>query len=319
MSPLLSIAIPTFNRSERIKILYENILSNISTNYDEVEIIVCDNSDAGQAGSNQKTFSGSNIKYKKNIANVGFSGNLIRCLKEAKGEFIWVISDDDEVDYNAFGRLLAWLKKYELNSFNAVMLPFYNSSESGEWYLMNTSESWGDNSGELSGIVRKTNKIPFILFSSVIIRNPRDNKEKVLDEIASNYEGNDFIQIPLFVSFIGKTGKLTYYSEALQEYKSPDCVRFSLIRMVESLEQAINFITGFYGIIGCQFDKCHYQRWMQWLILHRAGIIPVKDGDAARWILLRKWYSLHFKNMRHLKLLCLVLFPKALLKKIYPK
>lgn len=320
MPPLLSVAIPTFNRPEKIKHLYDVFLSKLDSNLgNDVEIIICDNSDLEQAEINRKTLAGSNISYRENKTNIGFSGNLIQCLREAEGEFIWVISDDDKIDIDVFFRLIKWLKMTNLTSFNAIMLPFFNFSDDGERYLMNSRESWGGEKGELSEIINKTNKIPFVLFSSVILRNLRHNKAAILENVAVDFEGNDFIQIPLYVLFIGKYGKITYYNEVLQEYKSPDYVRFSLIRMVESMEQALSFIVAFYDISDNQFYKCHYQRWMLWLIRHGAGIIQVEDGDDAKWILIRKWYFLHFKSMKHFKLLCLALLPKFLLKIACPK
>jgi glycosyltransferase involved in cell wall biosynthesis len=320
LKPLLSIAIPTFNRPDKIKSLYENFLSKIDLSLgSNIEVVVCDNSDLNQAETNRKNLADSNTNYKKNNTNLGFSGNVIRCLQEVNGEFVWIISDDDEVDYDAFCRLIKWLNKSDLNDFNAIMLPFYICSDSGARYLVNTQEEWGAASAELSDMIRNNNNIPFILFSSVILRNKSHDKEILLHNIAADFKENDFIQIPLFISLIGKNGKTTCYFEALQEYKSPDYVRFSLIRMAESMEQVIGFISDFYGVSNYQFDKCHYQRWMQWLISHRAGKTKVKDGGAAKWFLIRKWASLHFKNIRHMKLLCLALMPVFLVKKIYSR
>jgi glycosyltransferase involved in cell wall biosynthesis len=317
MIPRLTIAIPTFNRSNKIKKLYEDFLSKVIVELEDVEIIICDNSDFEHSEINKATFIKSNIRYIANETNIGYPNNLIRCLSEATGEFVWIVSDDDDIEFDAFCRMTHWLKRKDLSNFNAIMLPFYNFLKNGERYIANSQEEWGGSDEPLSYIVKRKKKIPFILFSSAIIRNQYQDARELLKNITIDFGKNDFIQIPLYISIIGINGNVTFYDEPLQEYRSPNYVRFSLIRMVESMEQVLKFISDYYGISSCQFIECHYQRWMSWLVSHRSGNIQVKDGDAARWFLLKKWFSLHFTALKHMKLFCLVLIPKSILKKLY--
>lgn len=322
MSPLLSIAIPTFNRSERIKILHANFLSKVGANFESVvEIIVCDNSDYEQSENNRELLTNSNVSYKKNKINLGFSGNVIRCLQEARGEFVWIISDDDKVDYNAFCQFIEWLKDTDLNCFNAIMLPFYNYNENDGKCLMNTEKDWGRDRGALIEIIRETNSIPFVLFSGVIVRNPKENKDTLLQDVMSAFEGNDYIQVPLFMRIIGRKGNVLFYHEPLQEYQASYNIRFSLMRMVESMEGVISFIADFYGgsekFISKIYDHCHYKRWMYWMLLQRVGICQIKGADEARWVLLWKWKYRHFTSLHNLGVASFCLLPKPWAKFLY--
>lgn len=64
MTPLISIAIPTYNRPDSLKKLYANFLSKI-VECKNVEVVICDNSDPDQESSN-KNLLNSQIKYIKN-------------------------------------------------------------------------------------------------------------------------------------------------------------------------------------------------------------------------------------------------------------
>lgn len=63
MTPLISIAIPTYNRPDSLKKLYANFLSKI-VECKNVEVVICDNSDPDQESSN-KNLLNSQIKYIK--------------------------------------------------------------------------------------------------------------------------------------------------------------------------------------------------------------------------------------------------------------
>ena len=72
--PLLTIAIPTYNRPRKLQALYENCLLPILESYtDVVSIIVCDNSDATDAACNRTLFTDSKVRYIKNTKNIGYA------------------------------------------------------------------------------------------------------------------------------------------------------------------------------------------------------------------------------------------------------
>jgi glycosyltransferase involved in cell wall biosynthesis len=49
---------------------------------------------------------GMDIRYMRNQRNLGAGFNIIQCIKEAKGRYIWVIGDDDYLSDNALNYIL---------------------------------------------------------------------------------------------------------------------------------------------------------------------------------------------------------------------
>lgn len=98
--PLLSICIPTYNRSKYLKECLDSIV--IQLEKDEklirlIEIIISDNNskdDTEELIHNfQKKYSF--IKYFKNKINIGAVKNGAKLAMNAKGTFIWLLADDD--------------------------------------------------------------------------------------------------------------------------------------------------------------------------------------------------------------------------------
>lgn len=112
--PLLTIAIPTYNRAKFLKELIENILSESTTDF--IEILISDNNSDDDTKEvvasfhDRETYS---INYYKNEINIGFDGNILNCYNKAKGRFIWFLSDDDRFENNIFNILIPLLKNEE--------------------------------------------------------------------------------------------------------------------------------------------------------------------------------------------------------------
>ena len=93
----LSICIPTYNRPE----LLDNCLNSIyiskkNQSKFKFEVCISDNSINSTSKNISKKYSSKfNINYKKNKNNIGYIKNYLKVLKMAKGEFAWVIGDDE--------------------------------------------------------------------------------------------------------------------------------------------------------------------------------------------------------------------------------
>ncbi|MBQ8434534.1 MAG: glycosyltransferase family 2 protein, partial [Oscillospiraceae bacterium] len=120
MNKKLSVCIPTYNRSKLLKLTLDSVLAQIN---DEVELIVCDNasSDNTQELMNEYV-SKYNISYYRSDKNRGMDYNFLQCLKNATGEYIQLLSDDDVLLPGAIEKLLNLISKYKpiyinLNSY----------------------------------------------------------------------------------------------------------------------------------------------------------------------------------------------------------
>ena len=94
--PLVTIAIPTYNRADGY--LKEAIESAINQSYPNLEIIISDNCSSDDTGLIVETFNDSRIQYYRHDENIGANNNFNFCLKKATGVFFLLLHDDDLVD-----------------------------------------------------------------------------------------------------------------------------------------------------------------------------------------------------------------------------
>ena len=101
MKPLLTIAIPTWNRSEILDESLQKLFKQFADKQKIVEVIVSDNVSTDRTKNvvldNINKFNLTNIKYNRNDSNLGHYGNYKMCRKLSKGEYLWLLSDDDHI------------------------------------------------------------------------------------------------------------------------------------------------------------------------------------------------------------------------------
>lgn len=92
--PLLSIAIPTYNRDIYLK---KNLSALLPQFRRELEIIVSDNASTDNTTEVVEEFieQGLPIKYLRNKTNLGWAGNFQNCYLNASAEYIMILGDDD--------------------------------------------------------------------------------------------------------------------------------------------------------------------------------------------------------------------------------
>ena len=91
-SPLVSVLMPTYNRSALLKLAIESVLAQTFTDY---ELLIVDNCSTDDTASVVGGFADSRIVYHRHDRNVGAVLNYNRALRLAKGKYIYTFSDDD--------------------------------------------------------------------------------------------------------------------------------------------------------------------------------------------------------------------------------
>lgn len=122
--PLLTIAVPTYNRAECLAIVLTRLLEEVESlpaGHPPVEIIVIDNASTDETEQQLAKFSPRPwLRLLRNPTNVGMDRNFVRCLDEASGRWLWLFSDDDLPMIGAISTLLGSLKD---SSCAMVFLP----------------------------------------------------------------------------------------------------------------------------------------------------------------------------------------------------
>lgn len=93
-APLLTVAIPTYNRAALLRECLDHLTSQLQ---DGVEIVVCDNASPDEtprvAVEYARRFPA--VRALRNEMNLGTDANILRCLTESRGSFVFLFSDDD--------------------------------------------------------------------------------------------------------------------------------------------------------------------------------------------------------------------------------
>lgn len=114
MSVQLSICIPTYNRkrnlSECLDVLAE-LLGGV-----DVEVIVSDNASTDGTKEymeelvNKGKFK--DLRYHRNEENIGADNNFVMCYKLAKGDYVWLLGDDDIIKGDIVSVIIEVIEKY---------------------------------------------------------------------------------------------------------------------------------------------------------------------------------------------------------------
>jgi len=128
-SPLLSICIPTFNRGGLLDVCLASVLPQVAEHSLEVECVVSDNasSDATEKVLEKYQQLFPFVRACRNATNIGIIGNITKVASElARGEFVWLIGDDDVLTTGAIERVLRRLRQspeVDLVAFNVGFEP----------------------------------------------------------------------------------------------------------------------------------------------------------------------------------------------------
>ncbi|MGA8274472.1 MAG: glycosyltransferase family 2 protein, partial [Candidatus Sulfotelmatobacter sp.] len=127
--PLLTIAIPTYNRASCLRELLSVLASELKDEH-RVELIISDNASPDETPSVVQGFvrCGLRVRYLRNVENIGSDANFLQCFEQAQGKYVWLFSDDDLIVPGALSMILAnceaaeydliWVSAYTFEDFH---------------------------------------------------------------------------------------------------------------------------------------------------------------------------------------------------------
>ena len=115
---LLTIAIPTYNRSKCLATCLEQLVKQVPGHEEDIDILVSDNcSTDDTAGVIARLAEQSKtIRTIRNSCNIGAENNFIQCLEQADSTFFMLLGDDDVLLDDGLGYLLEILKQEPCSS-----------------------------------------------------------------------------------------------------------------------------------------------------------------------------------------------------------
>jgi len=93
MAELVTVAIPAY--SERF--FPEAFASALAQTHAPLEILVCDDSPAEAIGNSVRAARDPRVRYVRNPRRLGFAANFTQCFREAKGDLLKLLNDDDRL------------------------------------------------------------------------------------------------------------------------------------------------------------------------------------------------------------------------------
>lgn len=202
MAVTLSIAIPTYNGSPYIRGALDSIISQLEDVDEEVEIVISDNASTDKTPEIIRDYQNKYpfIKYFRNEENLGPDRNYDLAVRRARGEFVWLFSDDDKIRYggirkvieviNTYPSIAAIFVNYEsqyrfncsqdclcLNGddfFNRTCfknsLASSNVIKKAEWELVDTSKYFCTNWIHVGVLIEAVSKTPGFIISDPLVQ-----------------------------------------------------------------------------------------------------------------------------------------------------
>ena len=112
-NPLLSICLPTYNRAELLRECLASVGPQVAALAPRVELVISDNcSPDGTREVVDEAAKKWPLVYHRNDCNIGGTANFIRVASLARGEYVWLIGDDDLVTAGSLEHLLGVLQAH---------------------------------------------------------------------------------------------------------------------------------------------------------------------------------------------------------------
>lgn len=305
----LTIAIPTYNRKEKLLETLKKL--NEELRIQEVEILIIDNNSNDSNKEELKTLKNLKVKYIKNKFNVGMSANFMKCFEFTETKWMWLLSDDDYIRKGCINIVLNDIKKNR--DVSLIKYSLKNSYQIEENIYM----------GSLKEVVeyladkKKTDNFMFISTSIY-------NLENFKDVIQFGYQyANTFVphlMMTFYLLYSNKNSKIMFNKQLIVDCVPPtENERYSIYVSSLGLGANKNFPFNLDKITMKKLDRIflHYAvRWhLNFLNLYLFGL---KENNFR---LARKIYTtLYFLSYEHLNVFEKVIYKLLIIsmRNIFP-
>jgi len=321
--PLISICIPTYNRSVHLKNCLASIVEAVKDTKFPYEICISNNASEDDTANVIDHFREQlNLVYKENSKNIGVARNILNVVSMAGGEFTWLVGDDDLLlpdSLQRLGRLIRSNPQVDFIYGNSYQLDSSNLRDRSVDAVIaaideNTPRfsSW-DQEGPLPFLSLIDPDVSFDylggMFLSVFrrenwVENVSTLDQQVLEDerLFSHFE-NTFPHVAVFAA--GFSGSQAYFNA------TPLNICLSGVREWSVMSPLINSFRliealGWYSRYG--LPRSRYLRYKNYSL---RGFLP----DLARMLVSGKRAGLHYISPK--LLLSYLLYPNTYLSIVY--
>jgi len=203
----LTICIPTFNRLEFIKkqlSFFQRQIENNKQLLQDISIIVADNASQDKTDEFLSSFNKKYnfFEYVINKSNLGLVGNIVNLLNLSKTEYVWFVSDDDELVTGVIEKIVNII-----NANNEPEFIFLNYSLKGKNGFTGKSGLRLDSKNAAQEVFREG-------YGSLVLITACVYKKKNLTELSNNPMFT-WLSAPLLYSFYSCTKGPIYISKEI--------------------------------------------------------------------------------------------------------
>lgn len=223
--PILTIAIPTYNRSRYLEQLLNALVPQLR-HEPRVELIVSDNASTDDTQGVIARFQSDGLALKSSLndVNLGPDANIHRCFELAHSKYVWIIGDDDVVSQDAVSKVLSYLAVADYD------LIYLNSKSYETSYVHDVSKAYRSPAEftDAHDFARLVN-IWFTFISGNVV-----NKERAVALAGrpfSDFVGTTIVQLSWVFTLLSSFRKGLYVFEPLVGAKADNTGNYSACRV----------------------------------------------------------------------------------------
>jgi len=244
--PLLTVAIPTYNRPETLQKTLDTLKAE---NPELFFVLVSDDSSTDSVEELVRSYQKEmpNLIYSRNPENLGFSGNVSQLYELTTTRYVWFLCDDDTVYQGAIPKIIQSLEKHEpvVAIFNCTWKDSY-----GRHSVTGVPEDRIHTDPDDSKIYNVLMRLTFL---SIIVVEKKLPIEPITQH--PSYKDNVFVQLTLGLYLLSDKFKLCEFASIIIHrnvgFKYGEFLKFSLLDPLKAVH-----------LISHKFDNRKFTRWM---------------------------------------------------------
>jgi abequosyltransferase len=281
--PLLTIAIPTYNRAKYLRELLSSLFDQLVVQT-AVELIVSDNASSDETPSVIDEFEKRGLKLRRlcNDVNIGPDANFQQCFEKACGKYVWIFGDDDIIVPGGIDRIL---KLLETGDYALTYVSQY-------WFRHNyaaeeTSDRFGRFAQVFPGGLQFARKAGAMIgFISGMIVN-KDIYSTILHQSLTDYDGTNLIQLGWVCPLLACDSKYLFVWERLVAARGGNTSGWGICQVFgANFKQFTDVALGYRRDIARALQTSTLQRWFPDMIMEvRRGTGSKLETENMRGIL----------------------------------
>ncbi len=224
--PLLTIAIPTYNRAGCLKELLHLLIDQVKDE-PRIELMISDNASPDDTPSVVRDFIARGLPacYIRNPENIGADANFLQCFEKARGKYVWLFSDDDLIVPGGLKKIINYCEAAE---YDLIWVSNYSFEDSHQPRLAGATK-------DVTEILdpkayTKRVHIFFTFISGNIINKDRVSARQAPDEFSS-LVGTNFVQLGWAYTALNGFARGLYIRERLVAVRANNTGGYQLFQV----------------------------------------------------------------------------------------